>query len=272
MNYNFRATASLIKLPDGLNELLSDMCREVLRYQPDEICEFLANYLDALLVAREKLQASAVNRQRVLAQYQHRVRHTLKKYNYDTACIDRIERCIEAEIKSGYQRHQRNTTNDNVLHLNIDRLAVAIQRDSSHLNELPTHFDHIHGVLTDSLNYVDQKEMVRKIIDYDYRWINDTVERTFDCYRKRQRIINANRLTAAAVRIQRAYRKYRLAAGAQPPCRIREKNADNRNASYNRTNMDDLNQAASIIQLAFLQHKKRSKEQCTVVAAHHPAD
>lgn len=43
-----------VKMPDGLKELLSDISREVLRSQPDDPYDFIANYLETLMVVREE--------------------------------------------------------------------------------------------------------------------------------------------------------------------------------------------------------------------------
>lgn len=44
-----------LALPEGLKELMNDISREVLRYQPRNLYEFIANYLSALMVSREHL-------------------------------------------------------------------------------------------------------------------------------------------------------------------------------------------------------------------------
>lgn len=41
------------KVPDGLKELMSDISREVLREQPENIYEFIAEYLEAMELTRE---------------------------------------------------------------------------------------------------------------------------------------------------------------------------------------------------------------------------
>lgn len=46
-------------VPNGLRELLSDISREVLRSQPEDIYTFIADYLDALLITRENARVSA---------------------------------------------------------------------------------------------------------------------------------------------------------------------------------------------------------------------
>ncbi|CAG9791091.1 unnamed protein product [Diatraea saccharalis] len=44
-----------LALPEGLKELMSDISREVLRAQPTNIYDFIANYLSVLLISREHL-------------------------------------------------------------------------------------------------------------------------------------------------------------------------------------------------------------------------
>ncbi|KAF9419899.1 hypothetical protein HW555_003732 [Spodoptera exigua] len=44
-----------IGLPNGLRELMSDISREVLRYQPRDLYKFITDYLAAMLVTRENL-------------------------------------------------------------------------------------------------------------------------------------------------------------------------------------------------------------------------
>lgn len=41
-------------MPDGLRELMADIAREVLRYQPTNIENFIADYLEAMLLTREQ--------------------------------------------------------------------------------------------------------------------------------------------------------------------------------------------------------------------------
>lgn len=56
MNYlhiKHRKLSEVIAVPDGLRELMADITREVLRYQPENIETFIADYLDAMLLTRE---------------------------------------------------------------------------------------------------------------------------------------------------------------------------------------------------------------------------
>uniref|UniRef100_A0A2A4K6J1 RIIa domain-containing protein n=1 Tax=Heliothis virescens TaxID=7102 RepID=A0A2A4K6J1_HELVI len=48
-----------LALPHGLKELMSDISREVLRYQPRNLYQFIADYLSALLITRENLSIAS---------------------------------------------------------------------------------------------------------------------------------------------------------------------------------------------------------------------
>ncbi|XP_022824352.1 uncharacterized protein LOC111354933 [Spodoptera litura] len=47
-----------IALPNGLRELMSDISREVLRYQPRDLYKFITDYLAAMLVTRDNLSVA----------------------------------------------------------------------------------------------------------------------------------------------------------------------------------------------------------------------
>lgn len=56
MNFHLclhRKLSDVIPVPDGLPELMSDITREVLRYQPENIETFIADYLEAMVMTRE---------------------------------------------------------------------------------------------------------------------------------------------------------------------------------------------------------------------------
>lgn len=56
MNFHLkrhRKLSEVIPVPEGLPELMADISREVLRYQPGNIEEFIADYLEAMVLTRE---------------------------------------------------------------------------------------------------------------------------------------------------------------------------------------------------------------------------
>ncbi|XP_065156998.1 unconventional myosin-IXAa-like [Atheta coriaria] len=46
-------------VPDGLRELMSDISREVIRTQPENVYTYIADYLDALMITRENARIAA---------------------------------------------------------------------------------------------------------------------------------------------------------------------------------------------------------------------
>lgn len=49
------AFKSACKIPKGLQDLMADISREVLRNQPNKIYDFIAEYLEAMLITRENI-------------------------------------------------------------------------------------------------------------------------------------------------------------------------------------------------------------------------
>lgn len=61
MNFHLhrhRKLTEVLPVPDGLKELMADITREVLRYQPKNIESFIAEYLEAMLLTRELFQVA----------------------------------------------------------------------------------------------------------------------------------------------------------------------------------------------------------------------
>ncbi|KAF5287698.1 hypothetical protein FQA39_LY15798 [Lamprigera yunnana] len=53
------AAKYIYAIPEGLRELMSDITREVLRTQPTNMYNFIADYLDALMITRENARVAA---------------------------------------------------------------------------------------------------------------------------------------------------------------------------------------------------------------------
>lgn len=51
--YRHRKLTEIVPVPEGLRELMADIAREVLRYQPNNMEAFIADYLEAMLLTRE---------------------------------------------------------------------------------------------------------------------------------------------------------------------------------------------------------------------------
>ncbi|EFA12374.1 hypothetical protein TcasGA2_TC002080 [Tribolium castaneum] len=90
-------------VPDGLRELLSDISREVLRSEPEDIYTFIADYLDALLITRENARISAK-----FVQYMTEVAETivdlLKRTGMSREEADAAANVIQEAFKSWSER------------------------------------------------------------------------------------------------------------------------------------------------------------------------
>lgn len=53
LSHHHRKLTEIVPVPEGLRELMADITREVLRYQPENIEGFIADYLEAMLLTRE---------------------------------------------------------------------------------------------------------------------------------------------------------------------------------------------------------------------------
>lgn len=60
MNYTLQTHEGkhIFPIPDGLKELSSDIIREVLRHQPEKINEFIADYLEMMMVVRDQARGN----------------------------------------------------------------------------------------------------------------------------------------------------------------------------------------------------------------------
>lgn len=57
--HQHRKLSEILPVPDGLRELMADITREVLRFQPENIEAFIADYLESMLLTRELYQISS---------------------------------------------------------------------------------------------------------------------------------------------------------------------------------------------------------------------
>ncbi|XP_046382478.1 uncharacterized protein LOC124153394 isoform X2 [Ischnura elegans] len=91
-------------IPAGLKELMVDISREVLRAQPVHLCLFIANYLDALIDARDccKAARNAVDNAIVYGELLVKV---TKKYGIDVKSADAAATKIQATYR-GYITRQ----------------------------------------------------------------------------------------------------------------------------------------------------------------------
>lgn len=62
---NHRKLKDVIPVPEGLSELMADIAREVIRFQPANVERFIADYLESMLITREMIYNSQRTMQEV---------------------------------------------------------------------------------------------------------------------------------------------------------------------------------------------------------------
>ncbi|XP_017298696.1 uncharacterized protein LOC108252137 [Diaphorina citri] len=79
MNYTLQVHGErhVYPVPPGLNELVSDITREVLRHQPDNLYKFIAEYLESLLRIRNAMNVGVKFRAQVIEESTAFVNHFL---------------------------------------------------------------------------------------------------------------------------------------------------------------------------------------------------
>ncbi|CAK1541992.1 unnamed protein product [Leptosia nina] len=109
-----------IKVPKGLQELMSDISREVLRAQPKNVYSFIANYLHALLEVRDNIYiADEVCNDIVESSYQPKA---IEEFRNSLIKEDSIENKEIMEIFS------QSSTDDNVSSTSLAGSYVTLPR------------------------------------------------------------------------------------------------------------------------------------------------
>jgi len=205
----------LIKFPDGLLELMADMTREVLRHQPENIFEFLADYLDALRITRDKLQTMKKLSSRLKNQFEKVTIELLTKNGFDEGLSRKMVGIIASKLENSSSeanetfRQRSAVANRNDQHNSCFVVDTAKEELIKICDLTTAEVQQLDRILKSCEKMFRHQELMRKIVEYDYDWINDTVEGTLDYYRKRRKMLVANEMERAAVIIQKAYRRHK---------------------------------------------------------------
>lgn len=102
VTYQRRCAQYIYVVPEGLRELMSDISREVLREQPKDLCLFIADYLEAMMVTREnaRVAAKAVSH---MADTSEVISELLRRTNMSK---DQANRTVEI-IQKAFKKHLR---------------------------------------------------------------------------------------------------------------------------------------------------------------------
>lgn len=98
LHVHHRKLSEIVPVPDGLRELMADVTREVLRYQPENVEVFIADYLDAILLTRE-LQSIADRTIDDILNASFEIVELLQKVEIDQCQSELVVKIIQEEFK-----------------------------------------------------------------------------------------------------------------------------------------------------------------------------
>ncbi|XP_076252027.1 uncharacterized protein LOC143191124 [Rhynchophorus ferrugineus] len=142
-------------IPDGLKELMSDISREVLRSQPQDIYTFIADYLDALMITRENARVAAR-----LVQSLTEMATTTATFLEETG-MSRDE--IDNVVLSIHKTFKKS------IDLESERPKFSVSDEVDEVNI-------VHEIVCDANINPDQAEVAAKIIQGAYRRFKERQE------------------------------------------------------------------------------------------------
>lgn len=104
--YHHRKLSDIIVIPKGLPELMADITKQVIKYQPQNLEEFLAEYLDALVQTREFLHIAKNTVDDILIN-SLQIKELMKKTNMS---MEQAKQCC-AIIRNEFSKHLSHIQN-----------------------------------------------------------------------------------------------------------------------------------------------------------------
>ncbi|CAG9565863.1 unnamed protein product [Danaus chrysippus] len=160
-----------LALPEGLKDLMSDISREVLRSQPNDVIQFIVGYLKVLLEVREKLAiACHICNDTYKCNCDSNLYHEIKAIGLDDEDVDSAIKIIEDHFERGNVEEQKL----------LIKLAKKLNIDEAQLT---------------SIQEVIQKSFNRHVFSEDVFDVNvsdevtGAVHHTLDMYRHQQQIV-----------------------------------------------------------------------------------
>lgn len=178
--HRHRKLTDVISVPKGLPELMSDLAKQVLKFQPENIEEFLANYLDALVQTRELIYIAETTVQDVLA---------------NSLEIEELMRKVDLSMPKATQ----------VLEIIKDEFRMQLNKsqDSGFINEL----DIIKRLINECSLSVKQSKKIAEIIDHSWEFFyNQNKANSLSRQNMRNSIEIKKSQEEAAIKIQTWYR------------------------------------------------------------------
>ncbi|XP_070493504.1 uncharacterized protein Rsbp15 [Chironomus tepperi] len=162
--YHHRKLSEIISIPKGLPELMADITKQVIKYQPQNLEEFIAEYLDALVQTREFLHIAETTVDDILIN-SLQIKELMRKTNMS---MEQANQCCTV-IRNEFSKHLSNIQNIESIKefdivnrlINECNLTVAQARKVSKIIEVSWHFFY-HKNKTSMLNNNLQESRLKK--------------------------------------------------------------------------------------------------------------
>ena len=141
--YHHRKLSDIISIPKGLPELMADITKQVIKYQPQNLEEFLAEYLDALVQTREFLHIAETTVDDILIN-SLQIKELMRKTNMS---LEQANQCCIV-IRNEFSKHLSHIQNiESIKEFDVVKrlicecnLSVAQARRVSKIIEVSWHF------------------------------------------------------------------------------------------------------------------------------------
>lgn len=189
------------KIPKGLQDLMADISREVLRNQPKKIYDFIAEYLEAMLITRENIFVGqhvidyVIDGSLLTSEIIERIGVELEKAQQAAIVIQRAIR--KYHLKRIREVEENNFSERDVIE-NLMKDCGFTEKQSLGVKKIIENaFKNYYYRAVDSENKISYSSQIK--------W-NDAAENTLKMYRKSGPL--PHEMARAVVSIQAAYKGY----------------------------------------------------------------
>lgn len=189
------------KIPKGLQDLMSDISREVLRNQPKNIYDFIAEYLEAMLITRENIFVGQhvvdylIDNSLLTSEIIEKTGVELEKSNSAAIVIQRAIR--KYHLKRIRETEENNFREQDVIE-NLMEGCGFTEREAVNVKRIIKNaFKHYYYRSMSNENKINYSSQIK--------W-NEAAENTLQIYRKAGPL--PHEMARAAISIQAAYKGY----------------------------------------------------------------
>ena len=119
--YKHHISSNFVPIPKELPEIMSDLTKQILKFQPKNIEEFLANYLESLVSARELFQMAEYTIKNII-NYSFDIEDILQSTDLTILQINKVFKIIRDEVSSHLRKFQKAKP---INQLNIFRRLIS---------------------------------------------------------------------------------------------------------------------------------------------------